>query len=84
MGIRWGNDSRHVALYQRLANTPPGLTEPYAIGVIDTEDPDLTWMEYGNTNVGTRTRPFPLFSKKTASSILTSRSAPDAPSPFNR
>ena len=59
--VRWGANGRHVVLSQRLTSTPAGLTEPYAIGVIDTEDPDLAWHEFGKVNVGAKTLPVPLF-----------------------
>ena len=63
MQWRWGQDGRHLVANQKLTEAPPGLDEPYAIGVIDSEDPELTWQEYGEVNLGSRIRPVPRFSK---------------------
>ena len=59
--VQWDKGGRHVVLYQQLTSTPLGLSEPYTIGVIDSEDPDLMWHEFGQVKVGTQAPPVPLF-----------------------
>ena len=54
--VEWGEDSRSFTIKVWFSAPRPGTdSDRYALGVLDSEDPDLQWREFGDLIPGAKT-----------------------------